>query len=234
MLVSTMSQNQIVINTPDKYLEETKCLVLSILNDHKYLHSLSSNLKFNVVNVFEDEFYAENEIEIDDAKEVFKITISSITPRNLLRDVLNVELHKAYLYFTNNALRALRWRAGKIFYSYEMTYLERLVYAHLVDTVENCVVTKLNPDLAKLFLNIVLNEEAYENILDYILSQAVMVAPAYAVGKIVPQNRPDELESLALLLSTYSSEVYEKPYRRKGIIIADELYLLAKRIKECF
>ena len=48
--------------------------------------------------------------------EIFKITISplSLYDKKLLTKILDIELHKAFLYFTNKALKTMRWKAGEI------------------------------------------------------------------------------------------------------------------------
>ncbi len=169
-----------------------------------------------------DLFYAENEIVKKNRYEVFIINISAIVPKSLVRDVVNIELHKAILYFKNEAVKAFRWHAGKIFYDVAETLIERSIYAKLVDTVENAAVTKFNPKLSNAFLNVFLENEVYDNILDYVISQSMLVP--VITGNYVAAKNPDDAEALALLLSSYGEEMVNKPIKEKGIEVAEELF----------
>ena len=162
--------------------------------------------------------------------EIFKITISplSLYDKKLLTKILDIELHKAFLYFTNKALKTMRWKAGEIILTLN-NLIEADTYAKLVDIVENCLVTLFNPKISSLFLDLYLNMEKYENIRDFILSQ-IMIAPIYSIGKMVPKDILDDIESIAILLNTYACDLLEKPHKDTGISVAQELKSISKMI----
>ncbi len=177
--------------------------------------------------VVSDIFYAENEIFKNNGEEVFSITISDITPRNIVEDVLNIELHKAILYFTNDAVKAFRWYAGKIFYNEIENIIERSIYAKLVDTVENKAVVETNPKLSRSFIKVFIENEIHDNVLDYILSQVMLLS---LISKEYASKDFDEEEVLAYMLATYGEEMLRKPTKEKGTQIAKELLYLTKSI----
>ena len=223
-----MQEYNVVINVDSSFFTYAKRIVRNLIAKNSDLVKL--NISLNKRMLENDYFYAINEIsKNNNGDEVFNITISSITPLKLLKSVLAIELFKALLYFCNPAVKAFRRRAGEIFYNKSNDIVERVVYAKLVDTVENCAVAIIKPWISEGFLNIYLDEEVYDTPLDYMLSQA-MIAPLYATGLVQPQLDLDNLEPLTLLLSTYSVEIVENPAEKTGLTLADELYSLAKII----
>jgi len=178
-------------------------------------------------SIVSDIFYAENEVFRSNGEEVFSITISDITPKNIVEDVLNIELHKAILYFTNDAVKAFRWYAGKIFYNEIENVVERSIYARLVDTVENKAVVEINSKLSSSFLKVFIENEIHDNVLDYLLSQ-IMLLPI--ISREYVTEEPDEEETLAYMLATYGEEILKKPTKEKGAQIAKELLYLTKSI----
>ena len=201
-------------------------IIDKVVEDLKLQNRLFNNVPIRVhgKSVISDVFYAENEISRNNGEEIFSITISDITPRNIVEDVLSIELHKAILYFTNDAVKAFRWYAGKIFYSEIESIIERSIYARLVD---NKAVVETNPKLSKSFLKVFIENEIHDNILDYILSQ-VMLLPI--ISKEYVTKEPDEEEALAYVLATYGEEILRKPTKEKGAQIAKELLYLTKSI----
>jgi len=225
-----MMLGSIIVETPCSLKEHISRCLNRILSTYTYLSRFEVFIVEN--DIFDECFYAENSFIIDsNGDEVFLIRISRITPEELIEDILNVELHKAYLYFTNKAVKSFRWRAGYIFFNKIEEPVARAIYAKLVDTVENGVVVKLNPKVYRVFIDTFLDEEVYDEPLDYVISQA-MIAPAYISGLITPQKQLDDIEALAVLLSTYSLDLYENPSGSKGVEIAEELFMITQYIRE--
>lgn len=216
----------IVFEVPAEILNYTVKSIDNVVSRHEYL----SKLRISIVksNVYDDYFYAENYVIPHGDNEIFTIRISKVTPLELLESIVDVELHKAYLYFTSRSFRTFRIRASKIF-NYELKgETLKCLYAQLVDTVENGVVVKFNSEVVKVFIDNMYREEVHEDPISYIASQ-VMMAPVYLSGRMVPQKVLDDVEALAILISTYSSEIYEKPEDvNVGFDIAEELACIAK------
>ena len=204
-------------------------IIDKVIEDLKLQNRLFNTIPIRVHSgsVASDIFYAENEISRSNGEEIFSITISDVTPKNIVEEVLNIELHKAILYFTNDAVKAFRWYAGKIFYNEIESIIERSIYARLVDTVENKAVVETNPKLSKSFLKVFIENEIHDNTLDYMLSQ-VMLLPI--ISKEYVTKEPDEEEALAYVLATYGEEILRKPTKEKGAQIAKELLYLTKSI----
>ncbi len=204
-------------------------LIGELVSELRVHNSILRRIPIRIYNkaVVNELFYAENEILAEKNREIFTITLSDITPRKIVKDVLNIELHKALLYFTNKAAKAFRWHAGKIFYNEIETDVERSIYARLVDTVENKAIVEVNPKLSESFMKIFVENEVHNDLLDYMLSQAMLlpiISREYVVEEV------DEEEVLAYMLATYGEEMLKHPTEEKGAQIAKELMYITKSL----
>ncbi len=224
-----MRSCNILVSVPDEGVGLVRESIRELYDTYDYFSFLNIRVLTRKCNNYDEYFYAENETVWLNGHEAFKINLSSITLQDmrLLKSVLDAELHKAFLYFTNKALKTLRWKAGEIVSKNLSDVVKVDTYVKLVDTVENCLITLFNPKLSQLFIDLYLDIELYEDQRDFILSQ-VMTAPVYSIGKIVPHETPDEIESLTILLTTYANDLLEKPYKETGVNIARELHSVSE------
>ena len=82
-------------------------------------------------------------------------------------------------------------------------------------------------DSSSSFLKVFIENEIHDNVLDYLLSQ-IMLLPI--ISREYVTEEPDEEETLAYMLATYGEEILKKPTKEKGAQIAKELLYLTKSI----